>query len=122
MNSCSGTCHSSSRPISDVPAKAKAARSDPTGRHSFRFTSRTDGLADLAGLNPLPELAKLALRFTLSQPITAAIPPGDPGLFEMAVKLAQDFTPVEDSEIAFLRDRAAGVTPLASSDWLTPAR
>ena len=69
-----------------------------------------------------PELAKLALRFTLSQPITAAIPPGDPGLFEMAVKLAQDFTPVEDSEIAFLRDRAAGVTPLASSDWLTPAR
>jgi aryl-alcohol dehydrogenase-like predicted oxidoreductase len=69
-----------------------------------------------------PELAKLVLRFTLSQPITAAIPPGDPGLFEMAVKLAQDFTPIEEEEIAFLKDQAAQVTPLASGDWLQPAR
>lgn len=69
-----------------------------------------------------PELAKLALRFTLSQPITAAIPPGDPDLFQMAVNLAHDFTPIEESEIAFLKDRAANVTPLASEDWLTPAR
>lgn len=69
-----------------------------------------------------PELAKLALRFTLSQPITAAIPPGDPGLFEMAVKLGQDFTPIEDQEIAFLKDQASSVTPLASGDWLQPAR
>ncbi len=69
-----------------------------------------------------PELAKLALRFTLSQPITAAIPPGDPGLFKMAVELAQDFSPIEESEISFLKDRAANVTPLASEDWLTPAR
>ena len=69
-----------------------------------------------------PELAKLALRFTLSQPITAAIPPGDPGLFEMAVNLAQDFSPISEEEIVFLKDQAASVTPLATGDWLTPAR
>ena len=68
------------------------------------------------------ELAKLALRFALSQPITAAIPPGDPGLFRMAVELAHEFSPIEADEIAFLKDQAAGVTPLATDDWLTPAR
>ena len=68
------------------------------------------------------DLAKLVLRFTLSQPITAAIPPGDPGLFEMAAKLAQDFSPITEGEISFLKDQAAEVTPLATEDWLTPAR
>ncbi|MEE2754098.1 MAG: aldo/keto reductase [Candidatus Latescibacterota bacterium] len=69
-----------------------------------------------------PDLAKLALRFTLSQPITAAIPPGDPGLFEMAVKLVQNFSPITEGDIAFLKDQATEVTPLAAEDWLTSAR
>ena len=68
------------------------------------------------------ELASLALRFTLSQPITAAIPPGDPGLFQMAMDLADDFTPITDGEIQLLRERAAENTPLASADWIVSAR
>lgn len=69
-----------------------------------------------------PELASLALRFTLSQPITAAIPPGDPGLWEMAVRLGQEFSPITDEEIDLLRTKALENTPLASEDWLVPAR
>lgn len=59
-----------------------------------------------------PGLASLALRFTLSQPITSAIPPGDQRLFEMALDLAEKFTPITDEEIQWLRDKAKGNTPL----------
>ena len=59
-----------------------------------------------------PDLASLALRFTLSQPITAAIPPGDPSLFEMALELAESFTPISEEEIAKLKIEAEKNTPL----------
>lgn len=58
------------------------------------------------------ELASLALRFSLSQPITAAIPPGEPKLFEMAVCLAEKFTPITDEEIDLLKQKARDNTPL----------
>lgn len=58
------------------------------------------------------ELLKLALRWTLSQPITAAVPPGDPELWHMAVKAAQDFTPITDDEEEELRENARGRMPL----------
>ena len=56
--------------------------------------------------------AAQALRFTLSQPITAAIPPGDPELFRMAVEIGQDFSPITDSETEELRQAASGLEPL----------
>ncbi len=59
-----------------------------------------------------PAEAALALRFTLSHAVTAAIPPGDPGLFRMAVKLAKGFTPVTPEEEAALKAKAAAGTPL----------
>ena len=58
------------------------------------------------------ELAALALRFTLSQPITAAIPPGDPELFRMAVEIAEDFTPITPEETEELKRRASGLSPI----------
>lgn len=58
-----------------------------------------------------PTLADLALRFTLSQPITAAIPPGDAKYFNMALDIAADFRPVNDDEIAELRRRSTEATP-----------
>lgn len=69
-----------------------------------------------------PELADLALRFTLSQPITAAVPPGDPTLFEMALKIGENFTPITESEIEHLKTQTHGITPLASGDWLVEKR
>ncbi len=59
-----------------------------------------------------PRLAALALRFALSQPVVAALPPGDPELFRLGVQIAQDFTPLDDLELAELRDMAKGNAPI----------
>jgi aryl-alcohol dehydrogenase-like predicted oxidoreductase len=58
------------------------------------------------------EEANLALRFTLSHPVTAAIPPGEPKLFEMAVKLAKGFEPINAAQEKLLKEKAAAGTPL----------
>lgn len=41
-----------------------------------------------------PEMAKLALRFTMNQEVTAAVPPGNEKLFDMAMELASGPLPV----------------------------
>lgn len=60
----------------------------------------------------VPEEAALALRWTLSQPITAAIPPGDERFFPLAMYVAQNFRPVEPEEEKRLMAHAVGVTPI----------
>ncbi len=62
-----------------------------------------------------PELASLSLRYTLSQPITAAIPSGDERLFPMAVDIAENFTPITEEEIEQLKERAQGLEPIFNS-------
>ncbi len=59
-----------------------------------------------------PYIAELALRYTLSQPITAAVPPGDPELYKMAVKFAGRFTPITSPEIEELRTYASTIEPV----------
>lgn len=56
--------------------------------------------------------AKQALRFTLSHPVTAAIPPGDEGLFRMTLRLAQAFEPLSAVERESLKARGLAETPL----------
>ncbi len=58
------------------------------------------------------EEAQLALRFTLSQPITAALPPGEASLFDWALKIGRDFSPMTEEEINQLKQRSAGLTPI----------
>lgn len=55
---------------------------------------------------------KLGLRFTLSHPVTAAIPPGEPELFKMALSLRNDLKPLENSEIMTIKEKAASGVPL----------
>jgi aryl-alcohol dehydrogenase-like predicted oxidoreductase len=59
-----------------------------------------------------PDLALLSLKFTLSQPITAAIPPGDQNLFRLALSLAEKIAPITDEEVQLLRQKAKESTPL----------
>lgn len=59
-----------------------------------------------------PAEAELALRWTLSLPITAAIPPGDPKLFRLALDIAERFTPVTEPERAMVETRSAVERPL----------
>jgi aryl-alcohol dehydrogenase-like predicted oxidoreductase len=58
------------------------------------------------------ETASLALRFTLSLPVTAAIPPGDENLFRMAIKLAPSFLPLSENEKDRLKTIASDTTPI----------
>ncbi len=59
-----------------------------------------------------PEEAALSIRFTLSQPITAAVPPGDKRLFKKALELAHRFEPLGSEEEARLRQLAGNLRPL----------
>jgi aryl-alcohol dehydrogenase-like predicted oxidoreductase len=57
-------------------------------------------------------LAREALRFTLSEDVTAAIPPGDEQLFRMAVELAADLPPLTPQERLELLESTRGLKPL----------
>jgi aryl-alcohol dehydrogenase-like predicted oxidoreductase len=56
--------------------------------------------------------ARMGLRFTLSHPITAAIPPGDEDLFAMALELARGFEPLTPAEAEAIKARGAKQEPL----------
>ncbi|MEW6750229.1 MAG: aldo/keto reductase [Candidatus Latescibacterota bacterium] len=58
-----------------------------------------------------PELASLALRFALSQPVTAAIPPGEEKLFRLAMEIAERLSPITPEEVEELRRRTPDATP-----------
>lgn len=60
----------------------------------------------------LSEQAALALRWTLSQRITAAIPPGDERYFPLAMYVAQNFQPISPEEEKHLIASAADATPI----------
>jgi aryl-alcohol dehydrogenase-like predicted oxidoreductase len=56
--------------------------------------------------------ASRALRFTLSLPITAAIPPGDIRLFRIALDIADSYSPLSTTERDDLRRQIQEETPL----------
>ena len=60
----------------------------------------------------LPDEASLGLRWTLSRPITAAVPPGDENYFRLAMDVAQKFEPLKPEEEKTLLARAQGVEPI----------
>jgi aryl-alcohol dehydrogenase-like predicted oxidoreductase len=56
--------------------------------------------------------ASLGLRFTLSHPVTAAIPPGDERLFRMALSLAARFEPLSAAEAETVKAKGLAAAPL----------
>ena len=59
-----------------------------------------------------PEETALAIRFTLSQPITAAVTPGDSRLLRRALDVGNKFQPLTDAEYEDLKRRAEGIEPI----------
>ncbi len=59
-----------------------------------------------------PDAARDGLRFTLSHPVTAAIPPGDETLFAMALDLAAAFQPLTPEEAAAIKRKGLETTPI----------
>ena len=56
--------------------------------------------------------AQKAVRFTLSEDVTAAIPPGDVRLFRLAMSLAAEFRPLTAEERTEILAETKGITPL----------
>jgi predicted aldo/keto reductase-like oxidoreductase len=59
-----------------------------------------------------PEEAQMGLRFTLSHPVTAALPPGDENLFKMALDLAAKFKPLSLEETKAIKQKAQSIEPI----------
>ena len=59
-----------------------------------------------------PAEAEMALRWTLSQPITAAVTPGEEALFRVAVDIGLRFKPITPAEEAQLKAMAAKLNPI----------
>jgi aryl-alcohol dehydrogenase-like predicted oxidoreductase len=55
---------------------------------------------------------KTGLRFTLSHPVTACIPPGEAELYKIALALKNELNPLSESEVIVLKEKAEAGTPL----------
>lgn len=55
---------------------------------------------------------RMGLRFTLSHPVTAAIPPGEAELFKIALGMRNDLRPLRKSEIKVIKEKASAGIPL----------
>src|SRR5271157_1822353 len=59
------------------------------------------------------EMARLALRFTLNEEVTAAVPPGDERIFDLALELASAPLPeLSDTELTALKTRVSALEPV----------
>ena len=59
-----------------------------------------------------PDEALQALNFTLSHPVTAAIPPGNEDLYFMALDLIDQFSPLDEEEMLAIKEKAMAGKPL----------
>lgn len=59
-----------------------------------------------------PEDIRMGLRFTLSHPVTAAVPPGEEELFRIALGMRNDLTPLKNNELVKIKEKAAAGVPL----------
>jgi aryl-alcohol dehydrogenase-like predicted oxidoreductase len=54
----------------------------------------------------------MGLRFTLSHPVTAAVPPGEAELFKIALSVSYKLKPLKKSEVQVIKQKALSVNPL----------
>lgn len=105
------------------PQVVEAAQRASAGLLALKGMARTkwpDGLErqqrrwQKAWYEPIDDerMAELALRFTLSLPLTAALPPGHAELWELALRVAQDPRPLTAEEEREIRSLAAQTEPL----------
>jgi hypothetical protein len=56
----------------------------------------------------------MGLRFTLSHPVTAAVTPGDPSLFRMALQVHGKIKPLKKTEMQAIKEKGLKGVPLFS--------
>lgn len=102
------------------PQTLDTARQRGAGRLALKALARTPWPEDTkhkwskCWYEPFDQWAEveLALRFTLSQDVTAALPPGEPELFRMALSVAEKFYPLSREEQGQLRETAKAIKPI----------
>ena len=104
------------------PQILKKAQEKKMGILALKGMAKTTWGADLKQNHPqpkcwyqpagFPDEASLGLRWTLSHPITAAIPPGDERYFRLAMDVAQNYKPLEAHEEQALLTGGHGVEPI----------
>lgn len=67
-----------------------------------------------------PVEAALALRWTLGRGVTAALPPGFPDFFRMALNVASKDKPLEPKELKALKQTAKELPPLFATEYEAP--
>ena len=55
---------------------------------------------------------RMGLRFTLSHPVTAAIPPGEAELFKIALSVSNTLIPLKEEEVKMIREKGLKGNPL----------
>jgi len=103
-----------------VVSKAKEKKMGILAIKALAFTGIPDGEENLykrLWYKPIEdnEMANSALRFTLSQGTTVAVPPGDARFFWKAIDIAEKYTPLSIQEYEQLRKLSEGVEPLFKS-------
>ena len=93
------------RGVARIALKAMAHTTWPDGNHEAWRKCWYKPVDD-------PELAEKALRFTLGEDVTAAIPPGELPLFRMALDFAARLRPLSGTERNDLLAQARGVRPI----------
>ena len=59
-----------------------------------------------------PEDIRMGLRFTLSHPVTACIPPGEAELWRIALKVSNTLLPLNEEELKAIKERGLKGKPL----------
>ena len=59
-----------------------------------------------------PEEALMALRFTLSHPVTTALMPADATCLKLGLRLAPKFSPLNGDEVEAMKQKGLAATPL----------
>jgi aryl-alcohol dehydrogenase-like predicted oxidoreductase len=100
--------HAKEKGVARLALKALAYTRWPQG------TTRTERKYPKCWYKPVDDaaVAKKALRFTLSEDITAAVPPGDERLFRMALEIASEFKPLNAAERRQLLAGTKSVEPI----------
>ncbi len=104
------------------PQILKRAQEKKMGILALKSMAKTVWAADQKANHPqpkcwyqpsaFPDEASLGLRWTLSHPITAAIPPGDERYFRLAMDVAQNYKPLDGHEEQALLSGGRGVEPI----------
>ncbi len=97
--------------VACIALKALARQQWP---EDARERARKHGRYRRCWYQPITDLdeAELSLRYTLSRPVVAAIPPAAEFLFRPALDLAMDFTPIKPEEEQQLKALAENLDPL----------